>query len=491
LRDRGHAVSVFEKADSIGGVWHPAHRYPGLRTQSPRDCYGFSDFPMPRDYPEFPDGAQIHRYLLAYADHHGLLSHISLATSVIAVTRREGGSWDVQLRQDGGREWSETFDFVVACNGVFSRPHIPDLPGRPTFEAGGGAVLHSSQLRDLEPLRGRDVIVVGFGKSALDIAEAALPVASSTAIVCNRTLWKVPRYLLGFINAKHLILSRSAELWLPHYAMRGFRRFLHERLPWLVDFYWLMSERSIGRHLGLLQKKLRPQLPLRASIGACFGLAPNDNFRALRSGRMGLHKGRIAGLSSAGLILADGTTVPAQTIVFATGFRQDCPFLAPAGHAALFDNGIPRLYRLLICPRIPGFAVNGYNGGGASQLTAEIGARWIAEMLAGNLKLPAAEEMEAQIDRDLAQHRRVVGAPRGLGFYASPYQFAYLDQLLEDMGQPPADSGKSLWRRYFTAIDPRDYALPAAGGEYRAAGRQRTPPPSTPHTRSPKLADDR
>lgn len=481
LRDCGHAVSVFEKADSIGGVWHPANRYPGLRTQSPRDCYAFSDFPMPRDYPEFPDGDQVHRYLLAYADHHGLLSHISLATSVIAITRGEDGAWDVRLRQHDGRKRSESFDFVIACNGVFSRPHIPQLPGRAAFEATGGSLLHSSQVRDLEPLRGRDVVVVGFGKSALDIAEAALPVARSTAIVCNRTLWKVPRYLLGFINAKHLILSRYAELWLPHYTMRGWRRFLHERLPRLVDFYWLMSERSIGRHLGLLQKRLRPQLPLRASIGACFGLAPTDNFRALRSGRIGLHRERIASFSSAGLCLADGTTVPAQTIVFATGFTQDCPFLSPTDHAALFVDGTPRLYRLLLSPRIPRFAVNGFNGGGASQLTAEIGARWLAAMLAGDLKPPDVTAMEAQIDRDLAQQRHAVAVPRGLGLYASPFQFAYLDQLLDDMGRPPADSGKSFWRRYFTAIDPTDYALP------RNAERPRMPAMARPLSGEPAV----
>ncbi len=462
LRDHGNTVSVFEKADAVGGVWHPANRYPGLRTQSPRDCYAFSDFPMPSDYPEFPDGALVHRYLLAYANHHGLLSHISLATSVIAITRREDGGWDVRLRNEAGREWSEAFDFVVACNGVFSHPHIPELLGRDAFEAHGGLVLHSSELHDLEPLRGRDVVVVGFGKSALDIAEASLPVARSTAIVCNRTLWKVPRYLLGFINAKHVILSRFAELWLPHYNMRGFRRFLHERLPRLVDLYWRLSEGGIGAYLGLSQDQLRPEVPMRRSVGTCFGLAPADNFRALRSGRMALHKGRIAALTANGLTLAGGKIVPAQTIICATGFVQKCDFLNADDQASLFDtDGVPQLYRLLINPGIPNFAVNGYNGGGASQLTAEIGARWIAEMLAGNLKLPDNKQMEEQIERDLAHRRSVVSMPRGLGYYTAPFMFSYLDQLLADMGLPPADSGKGFLHRYFTAIDPRDYAVPA------------------------------
>lgn len=458
LRDRGHEVVVYEKAPFIGGVWNPANRYPGLRTQSPRDAYAFSDFPMPRDYPEFPDGEQVHRYLVAYAEHHDLLSHVRLNSAVNAVTR-EDGKWVVAVTTADGERSSASFDFVVCCNGVFSRAALPDFAGAAVFAAAGGRLLHSSQLHSVDPLQDRDVVVVGFGKSALDIAEAALPVARSVSIVCHRTLWKVPRYLMGVINAKHFILSRFAELWVPHYSMRGLRRFLNERLPGLVDAYWKMSERSVGRHLGLLDGKLRPDLPLRRSVGTCFGLAPSDDFRALRSGRMGLHKGRIAALTASGLTLADGTDVPAQTIVCATGFVQECAFLAPAHRAALFDaDGIPQLYRLLVCPGIPDLAFNGYNGGGASQLTAEIGARWIAEMLAGRLTLPDTAQMQAGIARDLAQRRAVVDAPRGYGFYAAPFMFTYLDQLMADMGLPPADSRKSAWRRYFTAIDPRDYA---------------------------------
>ncbi|MGE0151579.1 MAG: flavin-containing monooxygenase [Reyranellaceae bacterium] len=463
LRQQNHSVSVFEKTAEIGGVWRPAARYPGLRTQSPRDCYSFSDFPMPRDYPEFPDGAQVHRYLSAYVEHHGLASHIHRETNVNAVTRTERG-WLVRLARADGSQAAEAFDFVVCCNGVFSKPFVPDLPGRAEFEAAGGAALHSSALKSVEALARRDVVVVGFGKSALDIAEAALPVARRTTIVCHRTLWKVPRYLFGVVNAKHFILSRFAELWLPHDTMRGLRRFLHEKLPGAVSGYWKLSELTMGLLLGLRRAELRPPLPLRYSVGNCFGLAPSDNFRALRQGRLGLRQGRLARFDRQGLVLEDGSTVAAQTVVFATGFVQECEFLEAGVRAALFDAaGVPQLYRLLVCPGIPAMAFNGYNGSGASQLTAEIGARWIAAWLRGSLTLPDIATMQAQIRRDLAQWRAVVQARRGLGFYASPFLFSYLDQLLADMGLPPADAGKGFVGRFLTAIEPRDYAE-AAGG---------------------------
>ena len=41
LLAHGHTVTVFEKTGDVGGVWNPMRHYPGLRTQSPRDCYAF------------------------------------------------------------------------------------------------------------------------------------------------------------------------------------------------------------------------------------------------------------------------------------------------------------------------------------------------------------------------------------------------------------------------------------------------------------------
>src|SRR5262245_36091578 len=73
---QGHAVTVFERGDTLGGVWSPARRYPGLRLQTKRQCYIFSDFPMPDHYSEFPPSAQVYDYLVDYAGHFGVLDCI-------------------------------------------------------------------------------------------------------------------------------------------------------------------------------------------------------------------------------------------------------------------------------------------------------------------------------------------------------------------------------------------------------------------------------
>ena len=63
LQQAGHEVAVYEKAPDVGGVWSRTRRYPGLTTQSPKAQYSLSDYPMPRDYPEWPTGAQVQAYL--------------------------------------------------------------------------------------------------------------------------------------------------------------------------------------------------------------------------------------------------------------------------------------------------------------------------------------------------------------------------------------------------------------------------------------------
>src|SRR4029077_14923794 len=72
LKQAGHEIVVYDKAPDVGGGWSRTRRYPGLTTQSPKAQYSLSDYPMPREYPQWPSGAQVQAYLAGYASHFGL-----------------------------------------------------------------------------------------------------------------------------------------------------------------------------------------------------------------------------------------------------------------------------------------------------------------------------------------------------------------------------------------------------------------------------------
>src|ERR1700689_3404986 len=120
LKQVGHDVVVFDKASDVGGVWSATRRYPGLTTQSPRDMYALSDFPMPKRYPEWPSGAQIQEYLAAYATHFGLAPFLRLNTEgTSARVTKDGVGWRLDVRgEDDSTESIAVYRLVIA-NGVF------------------------------------------------------------------------------------------------------------------------------------------------------------------------------------------------------------------------------------------------------------------------------------------------------------------------------------------------------------------------------------
>src|SRR5215213_1098106 len=78
----GYHVKIFEKEKELGGVWSSSRRYPGITTQNTKDTYCFSDFPMPKNFPEWPDGEQVQAYLEAYAKKYNVFPLIQFSHEI-------------------------------------------------------------------------------------------------------------------------------------------------------------------------------------------------------------------------------------------------------------------------------------------------------------------------------------------------------------------------------------------------------------------------
>lgn len=86
-------------------------------------------------------------------------------------------SFNLEYRDGTGSVHTSTFTFVILCHGLnATAPHVPSFAGRDTFQ---GAVLHSSEWHSVDQLRGKQVAVVGNGKSAVDVVMAASDVGRS------------------------------------------------------------------------------------------------------------------------------------------------------------------------------------------------------------------------------------------------------------------------------------------------------------------------
>jgi len=101
LHERGVPFDCFEASDRVGGNWVFGNRngmsaaYRDLHINTSRDRMEYSDFPMPKDYPDYPHHSQIASYFDAYVDHFGFRDRIRFETKIERVARRDGGVYEV------------------------------------------------------------------------------------------------------------------------------------------------------------------------------------------------------------------------------------------------------------------------------------------------------------------------------------------------------------------------------------------------------------
>lgn len=440
FRAHGHAVTVAEKAGELGGVWDPARSYPGVRTQTPRDLYAFPDFPMPRDYPEWPTGAQVHGYLASYADAHGLRPLIRLGTAVEALAPVAGGAqgWSARLRGPDGAVAEERFDRVVVATGQFSRPNKPDFPGRDAFAAAGGAVRHSSEHVDAAGVAGRHVVVLGFSKSATDVAVHAVEEGAASVTLIHRDVaWKIPYFFGGALNFKRILYTRLAEaMFLPFDASPA-RRVAQRLFAPLTWANWRALEALLTLQFGLRRSGLRPTERIEDTIHCALGVETPGFYRMIADGRIRALRGTIGRYEPGAVVASGGERVEADLVILATGWHQELPFLGPRERALLVEpDGAWRLYRNIVNPRLPNLGFVGFNSSFATTLSADLGARWLARYWDDMLPhRPIAAEMQAEIERSLAWRRSERPAASGYGgLCIAPWHHRHFGQLLADMG---------------------------------------------------------
>ncbi|MFC8662261.1 flavin-containing monooxygenase [Streptomyces sp. NPDC057199] len=431
LLQAGHRVTVFDKSPDVGGVWSRTRRYPGLTTQSPKAQYSLSDFPMPKDYPEWPTGAQIQSYLEAYAAEFAVDSTLRLNTEVTAAQVAGNGQWTVTT-PDG----TELFDRLVVANGVFCEPAVPEYPGLDAFTAAGGRLCAGNDFHDVEDARDKHVLVVGYGKSACDVSVAISHVAASTDVIARQMLWKLPRKIGGLVNFKMLMLTRLGEALFPYRRLRGFEKFLHGAGNRLRRGM-LNSVGSVSVvQFGLRRHGLVPAGSMEDIVRGAIGLATEGFFEAVAEGAVTVRRDRtIARLCKGAAELDDGTRLPADLIVCATGFRQDVPFLAEDALRRLLDErGNFLLYRQILPADIPGLYFNGYNSSFFSPLNAEVAALWIAAHLAGALDLPSAPEMRQAVAEQVAFMDTATDGHHCHNTKIIPFSIHNVDEVLGDLG---------------------------------------------------------
>jgi cation diffusion facilitator CzcD-associated flavoprotein CzcO len=380
LHERGLPFECFEASDRIGGNWVFGNKngmsaaYRDLYINTSRDRMQYSDFPMSRSYPDFPHHTHIAAYFESYVEHFGFRDRIRFETAVERAEQRPDGMWELT----DSRRSRRTYDMLVVANGHHWDARWPE-PAFPGMEEFGGLQMHAHDYRDNEFLRGKDVVVLGMGNSAMDIAVESSYVARSTHLAARRGAWIVPKYLLG------MPLDQ-----LPHTA-------------WIPDrITYKAFELVVRLHTGNPERYGLPKPDHRFAQAH-----PTVSGRILDRIIHGAVTPRpnITRLGRDWVQFADGTRVHADVVVYCTGYRITFPFFDRRFLAAP-DNRI-ELFRRVFAPANRSLAFAGLlQPLGAIMPLAEAQGRWLADYLHGRYRLPPRRAMEADIRRENARMRK-------------------------------------------------------------------------------------
>ncbi len=389
LVERGFDVTCFEASDRIGGTWVYENSngtsacYRDLYINTSRLRMAYSDYPMPEDYPDYPNHTQIAAYFDDYVDHFGVRNWIRFQTSVSHAARLSDGTWELTLG-DGS---SEHFDALLVANGHHWDPRWPEpaFAGSDSFQ---GEQMHAHSYMRPDSLDGKDVVVLGIGNSAMDISVEASYTAENVYLAARRGAHIVPKYMFGK----------------PTDQLGGWA---NPRIPFKLR--QMVVAKLINAYVGKVTNFGLPEPDHQ------FGEAhPTVSSRILDRITHGAIKVKpnIRRLDGNEVEFDDGSRVHADVVIYCTGYKISFPFFDEDFISAP-DNKID-LYRRVFHPVIKNlFFIGLLQPLGAVMPLSEAQGRWVADYLAGDYQLPADFEMRSFIADDMAKmQKRYVASKR-------------------------------------------------------------------------------
>jgi cation diffusion facilitator CzcD-associated flavoprotein CzcO len=400
LKQYGFDVTVYEARSALGGVW--ANNYRSLCVLEPKWVYGYPDWPWPRDTPLYPPASHVRSYLEAYTQQFGIQDRIHLNTRVIEAVPTGDRRWRIVAESDGERDTAE-YDYFVIAPGMFNLKKVPDWPGKETFE---GELIHSSEFREGAQIEDKHVVIVGFSRSAMDIAVDIVDTAASVTVLHRSIRWPVPEKILGLIRNQ-------------------------------------------------------PDRPIKLDLFTNLYIAPPRFFGLVGDGTIGSRHAQIESFEKDRVRLNNGEFLPADLVLCATGWYHDYSFLPPELLEKIYDADGMHLYRHMLHPDIPGFAfVGGVQGINSATLYA-MQATWLARYLKGEFDLPPAAGQLAEIDALKVWNRTFVTERPNRSHILNLHQLPYIDDLMDDMGLEKRR--KPFIADQFVPYRSVDYAAVTAG----------------------------
>jgi len=322
LRQLGVPTIIIEKNERAGDSWRK--RYKSLCLHDPvwYDHLPYLDFP--KNWPVFSPKDKIGDWLEMYTK----VMELNYWTSTTAKSAKYDETtkeWTVVVERDG-KEITLKPKQLVFATGMSGKANIPNFKGRDRFK---GEQHHSSQHPGPDGYKGKKVAVIGSNNSAHDICaalyEAGVDVTmiqrSTTHIVKSDSLMEI---VLGDLYSERAVqggmTTAKADLIfasLPYAIMHEFQKPVYDKIREVDAKFYEDLERAGFRldfgadDSGLFMKYLRRGSGYYIDIGAS---------QLIIDGKIKLVAGQVEEITETGVKLDNGQEIPADVIVYATGY---------------------------------------------------------------------------------------------------------------------------------------------------------------------------
>jgi hypothetical protein len=208
----GFDVQIFEAGprEQLGGIWSRVNNTSGLQIHS--IMYRFH--PSVKWTGGYPNRQQIVSQITELWKKYGLESRTRFDTPVEKVYKDDKGRWIINNTSLG------RFDGIIAAVGTCGEAKMPHIPGMDKFK---GEIYHSSELTGKDA-RGKKMIVIGGGASAVEALEfAAHEDAATTTILARSDKWIIPRNpIIDMLLAFNIFGQETILSWIPEMLLRKF-----------------------------------------------------------------------------------------------------------------------------------------------------------------------------------------------------------------------------------------------------------------------------
>jgi len=322
LRQLDVATIVLDRHARPGDQWRG--RYKSLCLHDPVWYDHLPYLKFPDHWPVFSPKDKIADWLESYAR----IMELNYWGSTVASAARyddAAGAWRVQVHREGEPITLRPRQLVLAT-GMAGKPNRPVLPGQDVF---AGEQQHSSEHPGPDAYAGRRVVVIGSNNSAFDIcgalheagADVTMVQRSSTHIVRSETamefafkaLYSEEAVAAGVSTERADLIAAS----LPYRIMPQVQIPVYERIrEHDADYYARLEHAGFALDFGedgsgMSMKYLRRGSGYYIDVGAA---------ELVANGQIELARGQVDHLTRDAVVLEDGSALPADLVVYATGY---------------------------------------------------------------------------------------------------------------------------------------------------------------------------